>query len=63
GGDQLPSVRSLSDECDINVNTVIKAYDTLIKEGYVGVYFCYLTQNIECGIIKKYFQLNFTMYN
>lgn len=34
-GDQLPSVRSLSDECDINANTVIKAYDTLIKEGYV----------------------------
>ncbi len=34
-GNQLPSVRSLSDECDINVNTVIKVYDTLIKEGYV----------------------------
>lgn len=35
GGDQLPSVRSLSHEFDINVNTVLKAYDQLIKEGYV----------------------------
>ncbi|WP_295084615.1 GntR family transcriptional regulator [Ruminococcus sp.] len=34
-GDQLPSVRSISKECDINVNTVLKAYDQLIKEGYV----------------------------
>ena len=33
GGDQLPSVRSLSHECDINVNTAIKAYEQLIKEG------------------------------
>ena len=35
GGDQLPSVRSLSSECDINPNTVLKAYEQLIKEGYV----------------------------
>ena len=34
-GDQLPSVRSLSSECDINPNTVLKAYEQLIKEGYV----------------------------
>lgn len=37
GGDQLPSVRSISNECDINHNTVIKAYEQLIKEGYVTV--------------------------
>ena len=37
GGDQLPSVRSLSCECDINSNTVLKAYEQLIKEGYVEV--------------------------
>ena len=35
GGDQLPSVRSLSCEYDINPNTVLKAYEQLIKEGYV----------------------------
>ena len=35
GGDQLPSVRSLSCEYDINPNTVLKAYEHLIKEGYV----------------------------
>ena len=37
GGDQLPSVRSLSSECDINPNTILKAYEQLIKEGYVEV--------------------------
>ena len=37
GGDQLPSVRSLSSECDINPNTVMKAYEQLIKKGYVEV--------------------------
>ena len=37
GGDQLPSVRSISSECDINHNTVLKAYNQLIKEGYVTV--------------------------
>lgn len=36
-GDQLPSVRSISSECDINHNTVLKAYNQLIKEGYVTV--------------------------
>ena len=36
-GDQLPSVRSISSECDINQNTVLKAYNQLIKEGYVTV--------------------------
>ena len=35
GGDQLPSVRSLSCEYDINPNTVLKAYEQLIKEDYV----------------------------
>lgn len=38
GGDQLPSVRSISSECDINHNTVLKAYNQLIKEGYVTVF-------------------------
>lgn len=38
GGDQLPSVRSLSSECDINPNTVMKAYEQLIKKGYVEVH-------------------------
>lgn len=54
GGDQLPSVRSLSHEFDINVNTVLKAYDQLIKEGYVtsqkGLGY-YVSSNIKENVV------------
>ena len=34
-GQQLPTVRALSDECGVNVMTVSKAYQSLKQEGYI----------------------------
>ncbi len=60
-GDKLPSVRELGIELGVNPNTVSRAYDLLIKEGYAkslekkGIYVDFkesnlLEKNIE---IKK----------
>ena len=52
-GDKLPSVRELGIELGINPNTVSRAYDLLIKEGYVkalekkGIYVNYKEGNLE----------------
>ena len=52
-GDKLPSVRELGIELGINPNTVSRAYDLLIKEGYAkalekkGIYVDYKEGNLE----------------
>ncbi len=52
-GDKLPSVRELGIELGINPNTVSRAYDLLIKDGYArslekkGIYVDYKESNSE----------------
>lgn len=58
-GDKLPSVRELGIELGVNPNTVSRAYELLIKEGYVkslekkGIYVNYN----ESNLLKKNLQI------
>lgn len=58
-GDKLPSVRELGIELGVNPNTVSRAYELLIKEGYVkslekkGIYVNYS----ESNLLKKNLQI------
>lgn len=36
-GDQLPSVRLLAEQLEVNLHTIKKAYDVLAEQGYVVV--------------------------
>ncbi len=51
-GDKLPSVRELGIELGVNPNTVSRAYDLLIKEGYAkslekkGIYVDFKENNL-----------------
>ncbi len=52
-GDKLPSVRELGIELGVNPNTVSRAYELLIKDGYVkslekkGIYVNYNESNLS----------------
>ncbi len=56
-GDKLPTVRDLAEKLNVNVNTVLKAYERLVVEGILDSiqgkgYFVRGETSIERGILE-----------